>query len=50
MGSFLKKIGYKPENIPFVPISGFQGDNLIERSKNMPWYDGPTLLDVLDMM
>ena len=31
-----------------MPISGFQGDNMIERSANLPWYKGPTLLEALD--
>lgn len=34
--------------INFVPISGFQGDNMIERSSNMSWYKGPILLEALD--
>merc|ERR1712113_151612 len=33
----LKEVGYNPAKIPFVPISGFQGDNMIERSTNMDW-------------
>jgi len=36
----LTKIGFKTKKIPFVPMSGFQGDNLIEESSNMPWYKG----------
>ena len=36
--------------VPFVPISGFQGDNMIERSDNLPWYKGPTLLEALDQV
>lgn len=44
---FLKKVGYRPDNIPFVPISGLIGDNLIERSDKMPWYSGPTLIEAL---
>jgi len=42
--SFLKKIGYKTETVKFIPISGFNGDNMIEASTNMPWYKGMTLL------
>jgi len=42
--SFLKKIGYKVETIHFIPISGFNGDNMIDKSANTPWYSGPTLL------
>ena len=45
---FLKKIGYKPDTIPFVPISGWHGDNMIEKSPNMPWWTGGTLLETLD--
>ena len=45
---YLKKVGYDIKTVPFVPISGFKGDNLIEKSKNMDWYKGPTLLEVLD--
>ena len=33
-----------------MPISGFQGDNMIERSDNLSWYKGPTLLEALDQV
>jgi elongation factor 1-alpha len=46
--AYLKKVGYKPAKIPFIPISGFEGDNMIEKSTNMAWYKGPTLLEALD--
>lgn len=45
---FLKKVGYKPDEIPFIPISGWNGDNMLERSTNTPWYNGPTLIEALD--
>lgn len=48
VSSYIKKVGYNPEKVAFVPISGFQGDNMIERSTNLPWYKGPTLLEALD--
>jgi elongation factor 1-alpha len=48
VSQFLKKIGYKPEEIPFVPISGWLGDNMLEKSANLPWFKGPTLLEALD--
>merc|ERR1712222_83697 len=48
-----KKNMYKKAK--FIPISGLKGDNLIEKSENMPWYEkggkdycGKTLLQVLD--
>ena len=45
---FLKKIGYNPAIIPFIPISGWNGDNMTEGSSNMPWHKGGTLLEALD--
>ena len=38
--NFVKKVGYNPKTVPFVPISGFHGDNMIEVSSNCPWYKG----------
>ena len=48
VSDFLKKVGYKPDNINFIPISGWNGDNMLDRSTNTPWYKGPTLLEALD--
>lgn len=48
VSNYLKKVGYKPAKIPFIPISGWNGDNMIEKSTNMDWYKGPTLLEALD--
>jgi len=36
--------------VPFIPISGWVGDNMIERSDKMKWYKGPTLLEALDAL
>ena len=44
----LKMVGYKTEKIPFVPTSGWTGDNLVKPSDKMPWYKGPTLIESLD--
>jgi elongation factor 1-alpha len=46
--SYLKQVGYKVETVPFIPISGWVGDNMLENSDNMPWYKGPFLLQALD--
>jgi elongation factor 1-alpha len=48
VGEYLKKVGYNPDKIPFVPISGWHGDNMIEKSANLKWFKGPTLLEALD--
>jgi len=47
---FLGKIGYKSAEINYVPISGWNGDNMLERSANMPWYKGPILIEALDLI
>ena len=36
------------KDIRFVPISAKLGDNVVDRSKNMDWYDGPTLMYLLE--
>jgi elongation factor 1-alpha len=46
----LKMVGYDVTKLPFIPVSGWVGDNLTTRSPNMPWYKGPTLLEALDMV
>jgi len=46
--NFLKKNGFNPDKINFIPLSGWTGENMIEKSAKMPWYKGPTLLEALD--
>ncbi len=50
MANFLKGIGYKIDKVPFVPVSGMHGDNLVKKSDKMPWYNGPTLFEALDQL
>jgi bifunctional enzyme CysN/CysC len=45
-GAFLDQVGIKPS--AFIPVSGRSGDNIADRSANLSWYDGPTVLDALD--
>merc|ERR1711937_518677 len=40
VSSYVKKVGYNPKAVAFVPISGWHGDNMIEASTNMSWYKG----------
>jgi bifunctional enzyme CysN/CysC len=35
-------------DLTFIPISALHGDNVVQRSGNMPWYDGPSLLHHLE--
>jgi len=60
VSGYIKKVGYNPAAVAFVPISGWHGDNMIEASSNMTWYkgwnverkegkaSGMTLLEALD--
>jgi len=60
VSAYIKKIGYNPAAVAFVPISGWHGDNMLEKSTRMDWYkgwsitrkegnaSGSTLLEALD--
>jgi len=37
---YIKKVGYNPKAVAFVPISGWHGDNMLEESTNMTWFKG----------
>ncbi len=50
LGTLLKMVGYKPDEMNFIPTSAFKGDNLAKPSENTKWYTGPTLLASLDML
>lgn len=50
VADYLKKVGYNPATVPFIPLSGWYGDNMLERSPNLTWYKGPTLLEALDAL
>jgi bifunctional enzyme CysN/CysC len=44
--SFATKL--EVSDLTFIPMSALNGDNVVERSANMPWYDGPSLLHHLE--
>lgn len=50
LSNLLKTIGYKVEEIPFIPISGYMGDNIVKKSANMTWYAGPVLIEAFDQL
>jgi len=35
-------------DVTCIPVSGLRGDNVVERSASMPWYDGPSLMEYLE--
>ncbi len=48
VGAILKTLGHKVEEIPFVPVSAYVGDNVFKKSEHMPWHKGGTLYETLD--
>lgn len=46
--NILKSVGYKVEDIPFIPVSAYKGDNATKASENMPWFKGSTIITTLD--
>lgn len=44
--AFLKQIQIEPKFV--LPVSAFQGENIVKPSERMPWYDGMCILQVLD--
>jgi len=48
VGKLLQMVGFKIDEIPFVPVSAFVGDNVAGGSDNLNWYKGPSLLQALN--
>jgi elongation factor 1-alpha len=48
VSAVIKQAGYKPDEINFIPCSGLKGDNLKDKSDNLSWYKGPTVLEQFD--
>ena len=44
--AFATQLGIK--DVRFIPISALAGDMIVDRGEHLPWYDGPTLLDILE--
>jgi len=48
VSTLIKSIGYNPAEVPFIPLSAFEGDNIKEPSSNTSWYKGKALIPTLD--
>ncbi|MBS3137378.1 translation elongation factor EF-1 subunit alpha [Candidatus Woesearchaeota archaeon] len=46
--NLLKSVGYKADEILFVPTASLMGENIVKRSEKMTWYTGPTLLEAIN--
>ena len=40
MSKMLQQAGFKPKQVPFIPYSGYQGENMVDKTDKMPWYKG----------
>lgn len=50
VGGLLKEVGFKKDQPAFFPISGILGENLVSKSSNFGWYNGPSVLEHLDVV
>jgi len=48
VSTLIASIGFKPSDVPFIPISAFEGDNISEASSNTSWYKGKSLIPSFD--
>ena len=44
----LKMAGFNTDEVPFIPCAALAGDNVFNKSENMPWYNGMTLFEAID--
>jgi bifunctional enzyme CysN/CysC len=45
--AFLSRLGLG-DSVPYIPVSGFEGDNIAAALGHMPWYEGPPVVEILD--
>ncbi|MBN2142045.1 translation elongation factor EF-1 subunit alpha [Candidatus Woesearchaeota archaeon] len=50
VAALLKSVGYKPDQVPFIPIASFPGDNVAKKSANLSWFKGGTLLETINAL
>jgi elongation factor 1-alpha len=50
VGNLLKMAGFKPDDVPMIPASSLNGDNVFNKSDKCPWYNGPTLFEAIDKL
>ena len=48
VSNLLKTVGYKIDQIKFIPIASLPGDNVVSNSDKMQWYKGETLLEAIN--
>jgi elongation factor 1-alpha len=48
VSQLLKMAGFKPDDVPMIPASSLNGDNVYEKSDKCSWYNGPTLFEAIN--
>jgi elongation factor 1-alpha len=48
VSSLLKMAGFKPDDVPMIPASSLNGDNVFHKSDKCSWYNGPTLFEAIN--
>ena len=48
VSQLLRMAGFKPDDVPMIPASSLNGDNVFNKSDKCPWYNGPTLFEAID--
>ncbi|KAK3256828.1 hypothetical protein CYMTET_34050, partial [Cymbomonas tetramitiformis] len=49
-GNFLRRVGFPPTKVTFIPLCAISGENISKLSPNMDWYKGSTLVEALDAL
>jgi len=50
VSTLMRSVGYNPDTVPFVALASLNGENLVKKSENMPWYKGGTLIETMDTL
>ncbi|NOY11513.1 MAG: translation elongation factor EF-1 subunit alpha [Archaeoglobi archaeon] len=50
VAKLIQLVGYKPSEVPFIPVSAYNGDNVLKKSDRTPWYNGPTIFEAIDQL
>jgi elongation factor 1-alpha len=48
VSQLLKMAGFKPDDVPMIPASSLNGDNVYDKSDKCSWYNGPTLFEAIN--
>ncbi|AGK60713.1 translation elongation factor 1A (EF-1A/EF-Tu) [Archaeoglobus sulfaticallidus PM70-1] len=50
VSKLIRMVGYKPDEVPMIPTSAYNGDNVLKKSDKTPWYNGPTIFEAFNAL